>query len=115
MNAVSQSKIGHFECCDDDLITSDAPSDDDIVFLIKEKNDLIHDSSSDMEDLGDVSSAPSFSGAKTAVNMWRNFFAPETVDKIIMNSFLIIDKKIDEMCLKSRFSQQKKSLIIFIL
>ncbi|GBN57301.1 hypothetical protein AVEN_260208-1 [Araneus ventricosus] len=41
----SQSEIEHFECCDGDLITSDVPSDESEVSLIKEKNDLIDDSS----------------------------------------------------------------------
>ncbi|GBN93324.1 hypothetical protein AVEN_7801-1 [Araneus ventricosus] len=36
VDAFSQSEIQHFECCYGHLITSDAPSDEDIVSLIKE-------------------------------------------------------------------------------
>ncbi|GBN84649.1 hypothetical protein AVEN_30351-1 [Araneus ventricosus] len=54
----------HFKRCDSNLITSDAPIDEDIVYVITEKNDLIDDSSSDIEDGGDASSGPSISDAK---------------------------------------------------
>ncbi|GBL72704.1 hypothetical protein AVEN_127941-1 [Araneus ventricosus] len=97
--AFFQSKIEHFECCDEDF-TSDAPSDEETVHLIKEKNDLIDDSSSDMEELGDQ-----FSDAKAAVNILQNFFATGNVDKSVMYWFLIIDKTIDETYLKSRCFQ----------
>ncbi|GBM03439.1 hypothetical protein AVEN_16927-1, partial [Araneus ventricosus] len=75
------------------LVISDAPSDEDIVSLSKEKNDFIDDSSSDMQDEGGASSGSSISGAKAAVNILQNFFATEAVDKNAMHSFLIIDKK----------------------
>ncbi|GBM44216.1 hypothetical protein AVEN_15555-1 [Araneus ventricosus] len=107
-----QREIEHFECCDEDFITSHAQSDEDIVSLIKEKKDLIDDSSSDMEDEGDASSGPSISDA---VDILQNFFATETVDKNVTDSFLIIDKQILVMYLKSRCFQQKKSQLIFIL
>ncbi|GBN31260.1 hypothetical protein AVEN_64287-1 [Araneus ventricosus] len=71
--ARSYSEIEHLECCDEDLITSDAPSDEDIVSLIKEKNNLICDLSSDVEGGDDASSGPSISDAKAAVNILQNF------------------------------------------
>ncbi|GBL96818.1 hypothetical protein AVEN_118943-1, partial [Araneus ventricosus] len=87
--------VEHFEWCDDDLITSDPPSDEEIVSLIKEKNDLIDDSSLDIEDRGDASSGSLISDAKATVSILQNVFATEIVDKNVMYSFLIIDKKID--------------------
>ncbi|GBM68579.1 hypothetical protein AVEN_234028-1, partial [Araneus ventricosus] len=79
VNTFSQSEI---------VITSDEPSDEDIVFLIKEKNGLIDDSSSDMEEEGDGSSGPSIPDTKAAVNILQDFFATETVDKNAMYSLL---------------------------
>ncbi|GBN70937.1 hypothetical protein AVEN_119424-1 [Araneus ventricosus] len=76
-----QSEIEHFECCHKDLKTSDASSDEDIVSPIKEKNDVIDESSSDMEDVGDASSDPD---AKAAVNIFQIFFATETMNKSAM-------------------------------
>ncbi|GBM37916.1 hypothetical protein AVEN_72833-1 [Araneus ventricosus] len=94
VNAFSQSEIEHFEYGDDDLIISDAPSNENIISLTKEKNNLINDSSDmeeslDMKYEGDTSSDPSI-----FVNILQNFFATETVDTNIMYSLLIIDKKI---------------------
>ncbi|GBM09040.1 hypothetical protein AVEN_229066-1 [Araneus ventricosus] len=94
VNAFSQSEIEHFECCDDDWFTSDAPSNEDIVSLIEENNDLTDDSSSDMENEVDASSGSSISNAKAAVNILKNFFATEIVDKNVRCSFLIFNKKI---------------------
>ncbi|GBM04850.1 hypothetical protein AVEN_252802-1 [Araneus ventricosus] len=50
VNAFSQNEIEHFECCDDDVITSGEVSEEDIVALVNEKNNYIVDSSSDMEE-----------------------------------------------------------------
>ncbi|GBM04476.1 hypothetical protein AVEN_197890-1 [Araneus ventricosus] len=50
VNAFSQDEIEHFECCDDDVITSGEVSEEDIVALVNEKNNSIVDSSSDMEE-----------------------------------------------------------------
>ncbi|GBM43706.1 hypothetical protein AVEN_121415-1 [Araneus ventricosus] len=46
VNAFSQNEIEHFECCDDDVITSGEVSEEDIVALVNEKNNSIVDSSS---------------------------------------------------------------------
>ncbi|GBM33580.1 hypothetical protein AVEN_181826-1 [Araneus ventricosus] len=102
-----KAKIEHFECFDDDLITFDAPSAEDIVSLIKEKNNLIGNSCSYMKDKGDASLGPTISGAKAAVNIFQNFFATETVDKNVMYSFMIIDETIDELYLKSKSFPEK--------
>ncbi|GBO34190.1 hypothetical protein AVEN_255350-1 [Araneus ventricosus] len=37
VNAFSQNEIEHFECCDDDVITSGEGSEEDIVALVNEK------------------------------------------------------------------------------
>ncbi|GBM11936.1 hypothetical protein AVEN_164684-1 [Araneus ventricosus] len=50
VNAFSQNEIEHFECCDDDVITSGEVSEEDIVALVNEKNISIIDLSSDMEE-----------------------------------------------------------------
>ncbi|GBN38413.1 hypothetical protein AVEN_153707-1 [Araneus ventricosus] len=49
VNAFSQNEIEHFECCDDDVITSGEVSEEDIVALVTEKSNSIVDSS-DMEE-----------------------------------------------------------------
>ncbi|GBN15571.1 hypothetical protein AVEN_102151-1 [Araneus ventricosus] len=41
VNAFSQNEIEHFECCDDDLITSEEVSEEDIVALVNEKKNLL--------------------------------------------------------------------------
>ncbi|GBM42454.1 hypothetical protein AVEN_139888-1 [Araneus ventricosus] len=78
MNAFSQSEIEHFDYCDDDSITSDAPSDEDIVFLMKEKNDLIEEASSDESSIksfveGDAISGLSNPDVKAIVNICKLF------------------------------------------
>ncbi|GBL94147.1 hypothetical protein AVEN_45049-1 [Araneus ventricosus] len=50
VNAFSQNEIEHFECCDDDVITSGEVNEEDIVAFVNEKNNSIVDSSSDMEE-----------------------------------------------------------------
>ncbi|GBO40978.1 hypothetical protein AVEN_129772-1 [Araneus ventricosus] len=50
VNVFSQNEIEHFECCDDDVITSGEVSEEDIVALVNEKNNSIVDSSSNMEE-----------------------------------------------------------------
>ncbi|GBN88447.1 hypothetical protein AVEN_7721-1, partial [Araneus ventricosus] len=37
VNAFSQNEIEHFECCDDDVITSGEVNEEDIVALVNEK------------------------------------------------------------------------------
>ncbi|GBN29186.1 hypothetical protein AVEN_232827-1 [Araneus ventricosus] len=64
VNAFLQNEIEHFECCDDDIITSGEVSVDDIVALVNEKNNSIVDSSSDMEEEQDEP-WPSIADAKT--------------------------------------------------
>ncbi|GBN58882.1 hypothetical protein AVEN_139419-1 [Araneus ventricosus] len=39
-NAFPQNEIEHFECCDDDVITSGEVSEEDIVALVNEKTTL---------------------------------------------------------------------------
>ncbi|GBN03999.1 hypothetical protein AVEN_177860-1 [Araneus ventricosus] len=50
VNTFSQNEIVHFECCDDDVITSGEVSEEDIGALVNEKNNSILDSSSNMEE-----------------------------------------------------------------
>ncbi|GBN18417.1 hypothetical protein AVEN_205815-1 [Araneus ventricosus] len=60
----SQNEIEHFECYDDDVITSGEVSEEDIVTLVNEKNNSIVDSSSNMEE-GQDEPWPSIADAKT--------------------------------------------------
>ncbi|GBN52799.1 hypothetical protein AVEN_76422-1 [Araneus ventricosus] len=64
VNAFSQNEIEHFECCDDDVVTSGEVSKEDIVALVNEKNNSIVDSSSDVEEEQDEP-WPSISDEKT--------------------------------------------------
>ncbi|GBO44638.1 hypothetical protein AVEN_268578-1 [Araneus ventricosus] len=57
VNVFSQNEIAHFECCDDDVITSGEVSVEAIVALV-------NDSSSDMEEEQDEP-WPSIADAKT--------------------------------------------------
>ncbi|GBM78516.1 hypothetical protein AVEN_141610-1 [Araneus ventricosus] len=41
VNAFSQNEIEHFECCDDDVITSGEVSEEDIVASVNEKTTLL--------------------------------------------------------------------------
>ncbi|GBN11383.1 hypothetical protein AVEN_17361-1 [Araneus ventricosus] len=77
VNAFSQNEIEHFECCDDDVITSGEVSEEDIVALVNEKNNSIVDSSSDMEEEQDEP-RPSIADAKAASNVLNNFFPQKT-------------------------------------
>ncbi|GBM82360.1 hypothetical protein AVEN_137904-1 [Araneus ventricosus] len=88
VNAFSQNEMEHFECCDDDAITSGEVSEEDIVALVNEKNNSIVDSSSDMEEEQDES-WPSIADAL------NNFFATENIDEHVVGLFKIVDKKID--------------------
>ncbi|GBM86712.1 hypothetical protein AVEN_222233-1 [Araneus ventricosus] len=65
VNAFSQNEIEHFECCDDDVITSGEVSEEDIGALVNEKKkpNSIVDSSSDMEE--EQEPWPSIADAKT--------------------------------------------------
>ncbi|GBO31161.1 hypothetical protein AVEN_66295-1 [Araneus ventricosus] len=60
VNAFSQNEIEHFECCDDDVITSGEVSEENIVALVNEKNNSIVDSSSDMEEEPSIADAKKF-------------------------------------------------------
>ncbi|GBN60059.1 hypothetical protein AVEN_68227-1 [Araneus ventricosus] len=86
--AFSQNEIEHFECCDDDVITSGEVSEEDIVALVNEKNNSIVDSSSDMEEKQDEP-GPSIANA----NVLNNFFATENIDEHVVDLFKIVDKK----------------------
>ncbi|GBN64093.1 hypothetical protein AVEN_146494-1 [Araneus ventricosus] len=41
VNAFSQNEIEHFECCDDDVITSGEVGEEDIMALVNEKTTLL--------------------------------------------------------------------------
>ncbi|GBM70258.1 hypothetical protein AVEN_270831-1 [Araneus ventricosus] len=103
VNAFSQNEIEHFECCDDDVITSRKVSEEDIVALVNEKNNSIVD----------------------RLQIWRKnkmnhglqlqmqkrfeqfFFATENIDEHAVDLFKIVDKKIDELYIKSKTFQPK--------
>ncbi|GBM09725.1 hypothetical protein AVEN_101778-1 [Araneus ventricosus] len=75
VNAFPQNEIEHFECFDDDVITSGKVSEEDIVTLVNEKNNSIVDSSSDMEEEQDEP-GPSIAVAEAAANVLK-FFLPQ--------------------------------------
>ncbi|GBO26369.1 hypothetical protein AVEN_46208-1 [Araneus ventricosus] len=103
VNAFSQNKIEHFECCDDDVITSGELSVEDIVALINEKRQVY------CRFLfrygGRTRRAMAFNcRCKNALN---NFFATENIDEHVVDVFKIVDKKIDELYIKSKTFQAK--------
>ncbi|GBN35988.1 hypothetical protein AVEN_139166-1 [Araneus ventricosus] len=106
VNAFSQNEIEHFECCDDDVITSGEVSEEDIVALVNEKNDSIVDSSSDMDEEQDEP-GHSIADAKAAANVLNNFFATENNDEHVVDLFKRVDKKFDELYIKSKTFQPK--------
>lgn len=105
VNLFPREEIEHFETIDSEVITSDIMTDDDIVSELKEKNDANEDDflPSDESEM----SAPSISDVKAATNILSTFFSTENVDKKTMDAFLIVDKKIDELYLKSKCVQTK--------
>ncbi|GBN19669.1 hypothetical protein AVEN_92708-1 [Araneus ventricosus] len=105
-NAFSQNEIEHFECCDDDVITSGEVSEEDIVAPVNEKNNSTVDSSSDMEEEQDEP-GPSIADAKAAANVLNNFFATENIGKHVVDLFKIVDKNTDELYIKSKTFQPK--------
>ncbi|GBM18127.1 hypothetical protein AVEN_75539-1 [Araneus ventricosus] len=106
VNAFSQNEIEHFECCDDDVVTSGEVSEEDIVALVNEKNNYVADSSSDIEEEQDEPGS-SIADAKAAANVLNYFFATENIDEHVVNLFEIVDKKIDELYIKSKTFQPK--------
>ncbi|GBN31365.1 hypothetical protein AVEN_127270-1 [Araneus ventricosus] len=103
VNNFSQNEIEHFECCDDDVITSGEVSEEDIVAIVNEKRNSIVHSSSDMED----EPGPSIADTKAAANVLNNFFATGNIEEHVVDLFKIVDKKIDELYIKSKTFQPK--------
>nr|XP_042910975.1 uncharacterized protein LOC122272046 [Parasteatoda tepidariorum] len=99
--------IEQYECCDDEVCTSGTPTDDDIVSEIKQTNegreDLLEENVEEENEL----SAPSIAEVKSAINVLNMFFSTENVDQKILHSLHIVDKKIDELYLKSNCVQSK--------
>ncbi|GBM34625.1 hypothetical protein AVEN_212331-1 [Araneus ventricosus] len=109
VNAFSQNEIEHFEFCDDDVITSGEMSEDDIVALVNEKKTL-------------YCRFVFRYGGRTRRNRAFNcrckssckrfelfffFFATENIDEHVVDLFKIVDKKIDELYIKSKAFQPK--------
>ncbi|GBO14629.1 hypothetical protein AVEN_76237-1 [Araneus ventricosus] len=86
VNAFSQNEIEHFECCDDDVITTWEVSEEDIVALVNEKNNSIVNSSSDMEEEQDEP-RPSIADAIAAANVLNIFFATGNIDEHVVGLF----------------------------
>ncbi|GBM08543.1 hypothetical protein AVEN_69763-1 [Araneus ventricosus] len=97
-----QNEIEHFECCDDDVITSGEVSEEDIVTLVNGKNNSVVDSSSDMEEEQEEP-WPSIADEKR----FEQFFAAENIDEHVVDLFKIVDKKIDELYINSKTFQPK--------
>ncbi|GBM74423.1 hypothetical protein AVEN_39216-1 [Araneus ventricosus] len=88
------------------MATSGKVSEEDIVALVNEKNNSFVDSSSDMEEEQDES-GPSIPDSKAAANVLNNFLATENIDEHVVDLFEIVDKKIDELYIKSKTFQPK--------
>ncbi|GBM91349.1 hypothetical protein AVEN_7001-1 [Araneus ventricosus] len=106
VNPFSQNEIEHFECCDDAVITSGEVSEEDIVALVNEKNNSIVDSSSDMEEEQDKTRFFNCR-CKSSYKRFEQFFATENFDEYVVDLFKIVDKKSDELCIKSKTFQPK--------
>ncbi|GBM28989.1 hypothetical protein AVEN_40743-1 [Araneus ventricosus] len=92
VNAFPQNEIEHFECCDDDVITSVEVSEEDIVALVNEKNNSIVEWSSDMEEEQDEP-RPSIADAKGDAKVLNNFFATKNIVGHVVDLFKIVNKK----------------------
>ncbi|GBM57002.1 hypothetical protein AVEN_146032-1 [Araneus ventricosus] len=102
VNAFSENEIKHLECCDDDVITSGEVSEEDIGALVKEKQ---------------LYCRYVFRyGGRTRRTMAFNcrcekvlndFFATGNIGEHVVDLFKIVDKKIDELYMKSKTFQPK--------
>ncbi|GBM03527.1 hypothetical protein AVEN_95418-1 [Araneus ventricosus] len=91
VNAFSQNEIEHFECCDDDVITSGEASEGDIVALVNEKNQLY--CRSVFRYGGRTRRTMTFNCR--CKNVLNNFFATENIDEHVVDLFKIVDKKME--------------------
>ncbi|GBM33572.1 hypothetical protein AVEN_197322-1 [Araneus ventricosus] len=103
VNAFSQNEIEHFECCDDDVITSGEVSEEDIVALVNEKKQL----NCRFVFRYGGRTRPTMAFNCRCKNVLNNFFATENSDEHVLNLFKIVDKKIDELYIKSKTFQPK--------
>ncbi|GBM87635.1 hypothetical protein AVEN_235171-1 [Araneus ventricosus] len=88
--AFSQNEIEHFECCDDDVITSVEVSEEDIVTLVNEKKQL--DCRFVFRYGGKTRRTKAFNCRYK--NVLKNFFATGNIDEHVVDLFKIVDKKL---------------------
>ncbi|GBL95780.1 hypothetical protein AVEN_709-1 [Araneus ventricosus] len=102
LNAFSQNEIENFECYDDDVITSGEVSED-IVALVNEKKQLY---CRFLFRYGGRTRRTMAFNCRCK-NVLNNFFATENIDEHVVDLFKIVDKKIDELYIKSKLFNQK--------
>ncbi|GBM79773.1 hypothetical protein AVEN_267073-1 [Araneus ventricosus] len=89
VNAFSQNEIEHFECCDDDVITSGEVSEEDIMALVNEKKQLY--CRFVFRYGGRTRRTMTFNcRCKNALN---NFFVTENIDEQVVEPLKIVDNK----------------------
>ncbi|GBN83065.1 hypothetical protein AVEN_258692-1 [Araneus ventricosus] len=93
-NIFSQNEIEHFECREDDVITSGEVSEEDIVALINEKKQLY--CRFVFRYGGRTRRTRAFNcSCKSSCKRFEQFFATENIDEHVVDLFKIVDKKID--------------------
>ena len=83
------------------------PTDDDIVSEVNQKNDAEDEGLEDgVEEEPEISTLSTID-VKSAVNALNIFFSTQNVDQKVLDSLLNVDKKVDELYLKSKLVQSK--------
>ena len=89
------------------MCTSGTPTDDDIVSKVNQKNDAEYEGLEDSVEEEPEILTPSLLAVKSAVNTLNIFFSMQNEDQKVLDSLLIINKKVDELYLKSKLVQSK--------
>jgi hypothetical protein len=93
--------IEDFVNADDDLATSEVPTDDDIIDAVLQKEDSDQDSDEYIEETVPAKQLVTYSEAQDAVQMLMNFFkSSETVDDSTFNAISIIKRNLRDMKVK---------------
>ncbi|GBO27620.1 hypothetical protein AVEN_239946-1 [Araneus ventricosus] len=90
VNAFSQNEIEHFECCDDDVVTSGEVSEEDIVALVNEEKQLY--CRFVFRYGGRTRRTMAFNCR--CKNVLNNFFVTGNIDEQVLDLFKIVDKKL---------------------
>ncbi|GBM29854.1 hypothetical protein AVEN_110363-1 [Araneus ventricosus] len=103
VNAFSRNEIEHFECCDDDIVISGEVSEEDIVALVNGKKQLY--CRFVFRYGGRTRRTMAFNCRFK--NVLNNFFATGNINEHVVDLFKIVEKKIDELYIKSKTFQPK--------